>query len=168
MPLLDIQKEFVDGVQEIFTTLFNDNSSQDGVYFYPLKDQKTNVYGEQKYKTYKSPKLLVCKAILNPTYGEQTVLEVKDQAEFVVPLKSLQNAGLEVTHKGLVEMRRGILRFKDAYYIIDNIVPKSYVEDVFLMYRFICTEDVNRKDPIHIEEDFLEDQTLNGEDTEVL
>ena len=169
MPYLDIQRDFVDGVHEIFTTLFNNTELQDGVFYYQLsEDRETNVYGEKKYKTYKAPKLLVCKAIINPVYGEQTVKEITDQAEFVVDVKSLHNVGLSDTPEAIAEMRKGIMKFHDVFYVIDNIVPKAYVEDKFLMYRFICTED-KEQEPLSIEvvEDAIdEEQSLQGEDQE--
>ena len=169
MPYLDIQRDFVDGVHEIFTTLFNNTELQDGVFYYQLsEDRETNVYGEKKYKTYKAPKLLVCKAIINPVYGEQTVKEITDQAEFVVDVKSLHNVGLSDTPEAIAEMRKGIMKFHDVFYVIDNIVPKAYVGDKFLMYRFICTED-KEQEPLSIEvvEDAIdEEQSLQGEDQE--
>lgn len=145
MPKKRIQKAFINGVQTIFTTLFNNGSENDGVYYYPLDTENStiNVYGEQKAKLYKDPLLLVCKATISPTKGEQDVEEVKNQAEFVVTLKSLVNNNLGVTNKDLETMRRGIMKFKGVCYLIDNIVPKAYVEDVFLMYTFYCTEDKN-------------------------
>lgn len=170
MAYQDIRKDFVDGVQEIFTTLFNNGSeTSDGVYLYLLSSQRsTNVYGERKYKSYQEPKLLVCQAKLNPMYGEQTMEEIKDQAEFVVPLKSLQENGLEVTHEALEEMRKGVLKFHDTVYIIDNIIPKAYVEDVFLMYRFICTEDVNKTSVVQFyQQEYEETSEVTGEDESV-
>lgn len=145
MPKKRIQKAFINGVQTIFTTLFNNGSENDGVYYYPLDTENStiNVYGEQKAKLYKDPLLLVCKATISPTKGEQDVEEVKNQAEFVVTLKSLVDNNLGVTNKDLETMRRGIMKFKGVCYLIDNIVPKAYVEDVFLMYTFYCTEDKN-------------------------
>lgn len=136
-----IRRDFVDGVQEIFTTLFNDGVS-DGVNLYLLSDKtNTNVYGENKYKIYKQPKLLVAKATLSPTQGEQDVEGIKDSAVFVVPLKSLQENELGVTNADLDIMRKGVIEFHGVYYTIDNILPKAYIEDVFLMYHFTCTED---------------------------
>lgn len=136
-----IRKDFVDGVQEIFTTLFNDGES-DGINLYLLSDKtKTNVYKESKYKMYKAPKLLVAQARLTPTQGEQDVEVIKDKAVFIVPLKSLQNQKLGVTNADLDIMRKGVIEFHGVYYTIDNILPKAYIEDVFLMYHFVCTED---------------------------
>ena len=138
---LSIRKGFVDGVYELFTTLFNDGVS-DGINLYLMSDKtKTNVYGESKYKTYKTPKKLVAQARLKPEQGELDVEGVKDKAIFVVPLKSLQERELGVTNADLDIMRKGVIEFHGVYYIIDNILPKAYVEDVFLMYHFECTED---------------------------
>ena len=140
---LSIRKDFVDGVQEIFTTLFNDGVT-DGLSLYLMSDKtKANVYGENKYKMYKAPKMLVTQARLNPTQGEQDVKGIKDNAVFVVPLKSLQDQELGVTNKDLDVMRKGVIEFHGVFYTIDNILPKAYIEDVFLLYHFECTEDKN-------------------------
>lgn len=136
-----IRKAFVEGVQTIFTTLFNEGVS-DGLKLYLMSDKtSTNVYGESKYKKYQQPKMLVTQARLTPTQGEQDVEVVKDQATFVVPLKSLQENGFGVTNADLDIMRKGIIEFHGVYYTIDNILPKAYIEDVFLFYHFVCTED---------------------------
>ena len=140
---LSIRKDFVDGVQEIFTTLFNDGES-DGVDLYLLSENtKTNIYGESKNKIYKAPKRLSTQARLTPTQGEQDVESIKDKAVFVVPLKSLQNQELGVTNEDLDKMRKGVMEFHGVFYTIDNVLPKAYIEDVFLMYHFVCTENKN-------------------------
>ena len=142
---LSIRKDFVDGVGEIFKTLFNEGVN-DGIYLYLMSDKtKSNIYGENKYKTYKSPKILLAKAQLTPTQGEQDVEGIKDKAVFVVPLKSLQDNNLGVTNDDLDIMRKGVIKFHDVFYIIENILPKAYIEDVFLMYQFECVEDKHNK-----------------------
>lgn len=142
---LSIRKDFVDGVQEIFTTLFNDGET-DGIKLYLLSDNtKPNIYGENKYKVYQAPKMLTTQVRLTPTQGEEDVKGIKDQATFVVPLKSLQDRDLGVTNDDLDKMRKGVIEFHGVYYTIDNILPKAYIEDVFLMYHFVCTEDKNVK-----------------------
>ena len=139
---LSIRKDFVDGVQEIFTTLFNDGVT-DGLDLYLMSENTSsnNVYRENKYKMYKAPKRLVTQARLTPTQGEKDVEVIKDKAVFVVPLKSLQDNNLGVTNNDLDIMRKGMIKFHGVYYTIDNILPKAYIEDVFLMYYFVCTED---------------------------
>lgn len=140
-----IRADFVDGIDEIFTTLFNDGVN-DGLKLYLLSNNtKPSVYGEQKYKVYQAPLTLVCKAQLTPTQGAQTVEEVKDKAVFTVPLKSLQTNNLGVTNDDLDTMRKAIIEFHGVFYNIDNILPKAYIEDVFLMYQFDCTEDKHTK-----------------------
>ena len=138
-----IRKDFVDGLQEVFTTLFNDGET-DGINLYLLSNNtRTNVYKESKYKMYQSPKRLVAQVRLTPKQGEQDVKSIKEDAVFIVPLKSLQNRELGVTNADLEEMRKGIIEFHGVYYTVDNILPKAYIEDVFLMYHFVCTEDKN-------------------------
>ena len=59
-----IRKDFVDGVQEIFSTLFNDGVS-DGIDLYLLSTQtKKNVYKESKVKIYQKPIKLVQRSSL--------------------------------------------------------------------------------------------------------
>lgn len=141
---VSIRNDFIEGVQEVFTTLFNNGSENDGVFFYALSDKtEVGLYQEQKYKVYKDPVLLVCKAEITPTQGAEDVEEIKDSAEFTVTLKSLMNNNLGTSQSGLAEMRKGVMKFHGVFYIIDNIIPKAYVEDVFLMYRFQCTEDIH-------------------------
>lgn len=158
-----IRKDFVDGVQEIFTTLFNNGSeTYDGLFYYPLSDKTiTNVYGETKDKLYKEPLLLVCKAEPYPTHGEESVEEIEDIATFTVTLKSLLKYGLNVDNKGIDIMRRGMVKFKDTYYRIDNIKPRAYVEDVFLLYEFRCVEEKDITELL-VESKYLDE--LNQED----
>ena len=138
---MSIRKDFVDGIQDIFTTLFNDGET-DGIKLYLLSEStKTNVYNESKYKIYKQPVMLTAQVRLTPTQGFEDVKGIKDQAIFVVPLKALQNHDLGVTNADLDTMRKGVIEFHNVFYTIDNILPKAYIEDVFLMYHFVCTED---------------------------
>ena len=138
---LSVQKDFVDGIQDLFTSLFNDGVT-DGLNLYLISDKsKKNVYGESKFKVYKAPIRLVTQARLTPTQGEQDTEVIKDKAVFVVPLKSLQLNNLGVTNADLDIMRKGVIEFHGVYYTIDNILPKAYITDVFLMYQFECTED---------------------------
>ena len=138
---VNIRKSFVDGIQTLFTTLFNDGVS-DGLKLYLMSEKTTtNVYGESKYKVYQQPKMLVTQAKLTPTQGDFDVEGIKDQATFTVPLKSLQENGFGVTNADLDIMRKGVIEFHGVFYSIDNILPKAYIEDVFLMYTFVCTEE---------------------------
>lgn len=143
-----IRNDFIEGVQEIFTTLFNDGSEEtDGIFYYALSDKTvTNIYGETKSKLYKQPVLLVASAHLSPEQGQQTVEGVKDIPSFTTTYQSLTENGLGVTNADLVQMRRGLIKFHDVFYEIDNIKPKAYVEDAFIMYDLECTEKLDISD----------------------
>lgn len=145
---LSIRKDFVEGVHEIFTTLFNEGVT-DGLNLYLLSEHtKTNIYGENKYKIYQSPIRLVTQARITPTQGEQDVEGIKDKVTFIVPLKSFQDNNLDVSNTGLSIIRKGIIEFQGTYYLVDNISPKAYIEDVFLLYEIECSEDKNVTDII--------------------
>lgn len=125
--------------------MFNDGVT-DGLNLYLLSDKtKKNVYGENKVKYYQPPIRLVTQARLTPIQGEQDVETVKGNAQFTVPLKELMLKNIEVTTPALAEIRRGVIEFHGTFYNIDNILPKAYVEDVFLLYTFVCTEDLQVK-----------------------
>ena len=140
MAILDIRNDFVEGVQEVFTTLFNDGK-MDGIDLYLLSDETTNIYGEKKFKTFKPPVKLVAKVNLTPTQEEQDIGVIKDKSTFKVPLKDLQDKNIDVSHDNLEVLRKGIIKFQGEFFRIENILPRTYVEDVFLFYEFVCSED---------------------------
>lgn len=164
MAKLDIRSDFVDGMYEVFSTLFNDGSEgTDGIFLYLMSENTKGLdpYSENKYKYYTAPKLLVAKAVLNPTQGELDVLGIKIDAEFTVPIKSLQDNGFQVTFDYINEkLLKGVIKFQNVYYQIDLINPKAYVEDVFLFYAFSCTE---LRDFEMVIEDNLDEETIIAE-----
>ena len=167
---LSLRNDFVNGVQEIFTTMFNDGET-DGLKLYLLSENvQKNVYGEQKYKMYQQPKMLVTQARLTPTQGENDVEGIKDKAVFVVPLKSLQDNELGVTNADLDIIRKGVIEFHGVYYEIENILPKAYVADVFVLYHFVCSEDKYTTsiliEELPTEEELPEDDTTKEDVTE--
>lgn len=166
MPDMSIQKDFIEGTYEIFYTLFN-NGDTDGVDLYLLSEDATpNVYGEVPFKTYKSPIRLICKAQSTPTQGEETVEGIKDITVFTVPVKCLNLHDLGTENKDLNLLRKGVMKFHNTFYKIDNIIPTAYVEDVFLFYQFQCTEDVTMEDIKIIESDSdKEGEDMDGDTT---
>lgn len=147
-----IKKAFYDGVHTVFSTMFNDGVN-DGVYFYPLYEPSDKgVYKEVKYKKYLPPVLLVAKVQLVPTQGNEDVKTIKEVATFTITYKSLHEKGINVSNKNFPELRKGLIKYKDTFYNIDNIKPSIYVEDTFMAYVFECTEDLHLTDVL-IEED---------------
>ena len=142
---LEIQKDFIEGVNEIYETLFSDGKV-DGVYFYPYKNTKLGIYQEDRDKTYKEPILLSAKVQLTPTNSKEDIEVIKGLAKITIPFKALTDNNLDVSTEGLIELRKGYLKYKNTFYEIINIKPQTFVEDVFLTYLFECVEDVEIKD----------------------
>lgn len=154
---LSIRNDFIEGTYEVFTTLCNDGVN-DGVNLYLLSEKTVkSVYGENKVKIYKSPKLLVCLCRKTDSHGNESQEGNKYQAIFDVPLKTLQNAGIDLSDTGLDYLRRCVMEFHGVFYTIESINPKAYVEDVFLIYSFSCIEDIQMK-KIIVEEQVGEDE----------
>lgn len=142
---LQIQKEFVEGINEIYTLLFNDGVT-DGVYFFPLYiGTETNIYGECKKKSYLDPILLACKPSVSPVIPENSMKEVRATATFTVPRLQLTKNGLGISNEELKELRKGVMYFHGVYYNIDNVSPTTYIQDAFLVYQFHCTEVLNNE-----------------------
>lgn len=136
----NIKKEFIDGINEVFSIMFTDGTN-DGIYLYPLHEPtELNVYKEVKYKKYSPPVLLVAKVQLTPTQGEEDVKTIEETATFTVPFKSLRDNGIDTSNKNLNVLRKGVVKYKDTFYEIDNIKPNTFVEDTFMTYIFECTE----------------------------
>lgn len=145
----NIKKDFIDGINEVYATMFTDGVN-DGVYFYPLYEPKEkSIYGEVKYKKYLQPVLLVAKVQITPKQGEEDVKGIKGEAVFTVPVKSLMENKIDVSNKNLVNLRKGIIQYKDTFYEVDNVEPKTFVADTFMTYAFKCTEEVDA-DSVHI------------------
>ena len=142
MALADIQKAFIDGVEQIYSTMFTDGVN-DGVELFYLDEDSTkvdSVYRESKVKKYKDPIMLVANAKLSFTDQEEYVMDKKYDAVFKVPYKSLMEHDCDVSKDGLKVMQRGKIDFHGVSYKIDEIKPTTFVENVFLIYEFCCTE----------------------------
>lgn len=137
----EIQTLFIDGVNEVFYTLFNDGVNE-GVYFFPQVKQSENIYHEVKGKIYGNPALLVSRVQLDRGYDSDLKKSVvRSTATFTVPYKSLVKAnGIDMSEGNYPELQKGLMKYKDSYFTIDKIQPHAFVEQVFLLYDFICTE----------------------------
>lgn len=139
----DIWKAFYDGTNEVFNVLFNSGTKDDGVLFYPIYEPSNlGVYKEVKQRKYLVPISLIAKVELTPTQGEEDVETIKETAVFTIPFKSLNENGVNMSNKNFPQLRKGKIQFKDTFYEIDNIKPKTFVENTFMFYQFECTEDL--------------------------
>lgn len=137
---LSLRQDFIDGTFEVISTLFNSGENNEGLSLYLITDNETNVYGEQKYKRYKSPITLACRVNISPNTSVQDVQNPSFNAQFVVPLKSFQINNLEVDKESLELYRRSLVGFKDVLYEVVSINPKTYIQDCYLFYDFSCKE----------------------------
>lgn len=164
----EIQKLFIDGVNEVFDTLFNDGK-EEGVYFYPQIEQTKNVYQEVKGKVYGDPALLVARVQIDRIIGEDSINVKRGSATFTVPLKSLMANNIDVSENNYTELEKGIMKYKDSYFTIERIQPTAFVEQVFLLYNFTCREclysDLEEIGFFIKEDEFEESVDLGGEDS---
>ena len=138
----DIQEAFIDGIHEIYSIMFTDGE-EDGIDLYFLDDKDTkvdSVYRESKNKKYGKPIRLVSHANLAPTVQDEPIKDIEYDAIFKVPLKEFVTHKIDVTPTGLDTMRKGKVNFKGKDYEIINILPTTFVRDVFLVYQFVCKE----------------------------
>lgn len=146
MAIKEIQDAFVEGIHEVFTTLFNDGVS-DGVYFYPFNPncKSDNVYGERIGKQYLEPILLVAKVTITVVDPTDTFRVVSHKGTFRVTYKSLRDNDIDVSLSNLKELEKGLMKYKDMVFEIESIHPTTYVEDTFLTYEFHCKEKLGEK-----------------------
>lgn len=158
----NMKREFIDGINEVFATMFTDGVN-DGVYFYPLDMPETfSIYGEAKFKQYHVPVLLVAKVKLDTVHGDTEVETSKGRALFSIPVKSLTENGIDVSYKNLLNLKRGVMRYKDTFYEIDTIEPTTFVADTFMVYQFSCTENLSlNEDNIELVEPPVEEGEEN-------
>ena len=139
---ISIRNDFYEGIQEVYTSLFNEaKTPDDGVQFFAYLSEEGNIYKEHKFKTYKSPITLVASVKENLESGDTDVKAQKRRSIFSIPLKELNLKGIEdLSKQALIDLRKGLMKYKDIYYDIDLIQGKIFVENVYMVYEFHCTE----------------------------
>lgn len=137
-----IRQDFIDGIHEIFSTLFNEASTpDDGVLFFPFAVGEDSIYQESKFKKYSQPITLICNVKETLKDGSKDVEAQKRSAVFTVPLKSLIDNGIEEMSKSKVaDMKKGVMKYKDVFYEIDLIQGRVFIENTYMMWDFHCTE----------------------------
>lgn len=134
----EIQTLFIEGVNEVFSTLFNDGE-QEGIYYYPQLETEDidDVYDEKKDKVYGNPVLLVSRVQLFMSQDPEENRVSRGEATFTVPLKSLLDRGIDVNITNYSTLRQGLIRYEDSLFTIEEVKPHAFVEQVFLLYDFI-------------------------------
>ena len=158
-----IRQDFLNGVEEIFSTLFNEaKEPEDGIQFFAFKGGSSSIYQESKFKTYSPPITLVSSVSELEQDGKTDVEAQKRHAVFKVPLKQLLSKGVietDMTKDVVAELKKGLIKYKDVLYEIDLIQGKIFIENTYMLWEFRCTE-IFDPDSIQIEIE-EEPETLN-------
>ena len=163
----EIQKAFLEGINEVYSTLFTDGK-QDGVKLYLLDSStKGGIYRESKVKRYKRPVLLVCKAQLNPSKTDESVeSEIKTHPKFTVPTQSLLDNGIECQKEcDLDTLKRGYMEFHNSFYEIKNVTPNTFLADTFMTLLFECEYRKDVKEILVVEDNLSEEGDLDVSET---
>lgn len=133
----DIQKDFCEGVNEIFEELFDKT-----VYFYGLNEEnsKINVYNEATSRYYNEPIDFLAHPLLNVAQEDEYNKTSKYNSSFIVPMYQFLVKGLPTTKEAFEQMKKGAVRYKDITYQIDEIAPTTNVKDMFLFVKITCSE----------------------------
>lgn len=157
-----IRKDFLDGVEEIFSTLFNEaKEPEDGIQFFAFKSGSSSIYQESKFKTYAPPITLVSSVSEVEQDGSTDVEAQKRHSIFKVPLKQLLGKGVaenDMTKDVIAELKKGLIKYKDVLYEIDIIQGKVFIENTYMLWEFHCTEIF---DPDSIRIEIEEPETFN-------
>lgn len=148
---ISIREDFLTGVQEIFSTLFNEGKGEDGVQLFQYMSGNDSIYQESKFKKYSKPITLVA-SVKEPEYDGSTDIEAqKRKATFKIPTQSLMNNGISEMNKSTIaELKKGIIKYKDIFYEIDLIQGRIFIENIYALWEFQCTE-IFDPDTIQIE-----------------
>lgn len=157
-----IRKDFLDGVEEIFSTLFNEaKEPEDGIQFFAFKSGSSSIYQESKFKTYAPPITLVSSVSEVEQDGSTDVEAQKRHSIFKVPLKQLLGKGVaenDMTKDVIAELKKGLIKYKDVLYEIDIIQGKVFIENTYMLWEFHCTEIF---DPDSVRIEIEEPETFN-------
>ena len=139
-----IERQFLDGVLEVYGTFFTHE-----VPFYFLDEEKSNInsYGETTNKVYKEPPVnLIARIKIEPESGERAVNRDYNKVVFRVPTQSMWDNGLPTEAKDLAEMIKGKFVWNGIEYQVQQVRPRSLINNTFLFHEFICEEIILDKD----------------------
>lgn len=137
----EIQNAFLDGLEEAYSIMFTDRV---GLSLLDEESTKTNVYEETLEKVYKSPINLVGKITTTFAQGEDPIEGVQIDAVISVPTKQLiSNQIPHETGADLETLKKGKMLYRDFEYLVEKVVPKTFVADMWQVYDFHCRVEKN-------------------------
>lgn len=138
---LSIQNAFLDGIEEIFSIMFTDRLQ---LSLLDEENTEVNVYDESLQKVYQDPIQLIGRIQTTFTQGENPVESVQIDAVITIPTKQLITKQIpHKTEEDLETLKKGKFSYNGYEYIVDKVVPKTLVADMWQMYDFSCHKDKN-------------------------
>ena len=123
-----IRQDFLDGIEEVFSTLFNEaKEPEDGIQFFSFLGGSSNVYQESKFKRYAPPITLISSVSEVVQDGNTDVEAQKRHSIFKVPLKQLLSKGVietDMTNEQLDEFENTEIKGTTNDYLNDYVSDK--------------------------------------------
>lgn len=136
---LSIQNAFLDGIEEIYSTLFTDS-----VYFSYLDEDmtETNVYGESREKRYLTPIKLVGRVNTSFEKGNEYVEGINIDCVITIPTKQLITYNIPCeTEEDFEVLRKGMFTYGSIQYLVTKVSPRTLIADKWHLYDFHCSVD---------------------------
>ncbi len=136
---LEIQKAFLDGIEEIFSIMFTDRLQ---LSLLNEEETETNIYDESLSKEYLDPISLIGNIKTTFTQGSDPIEGVNVDAVITIPTKQLiTNQIPHQTDEDLETLKKGKFSYDGFEYLVEKVVPKTLVADKWQMYDFMCRID---------------------------
>lgn len=137
----DIQQEFQDGIEEVYSTLLCNH-----LFMQFLNETATQVdelYGETKDKVYEETQYeLIAKVEYEHLKGSAPEETVIRKATFRVPTKQFTTLGIPFLIEADWErMRKAKFIYEGMEYLCEEVKPMTLVADLWQFFEFRCTED---------------------------
>lgn len=137
----DIQQEFQDGIEEVYSTLLCNH-----LFMQFLNETATQVdelYGETKDKVYEETQYeLIAKVEYEHLKGSAPEETVIRKATFRVPTKQFTTLGVPfLTEADWERMRKAKFIYEGMEYLCEEVKPMTLVADLWQFFEFRCTED---------------------------
>lgn len=134
-----IQTAFLDGLNEIYSTMFTD---QIGLMLLDETATQVNIYNESPQKKYK-PTVLLCGNVRTTfEQGEEPIEGVQVDAVIDIPTKQLITS--KIPHLSEAEqetLKKAKFTYRGIEYLVDKVKPKTLVADMWQVYSFNCHID---------------------------
>ncbi len=136
---LDIQNAFLEGINEVFYTLFTET-----VKFYLMDESATPVhpiYGESPEKVYLPPYDIVAKVVTSFNKEDLPDLTLEIDAIITVPTRMMIYHNIpRNTLEDLDRLRKAKFAYKEIdNYLVERVGQKTLVADEWQFYTFYCT-----------------------------